>query len=264
MLAEETLKRPLGSEESELTRTVRARVDLSGTRDVPNNTKGAFNTKMSVDECEESNFNNETVYGRPLHKIIAEGAFGSVCCVTAGEAGGTLASKEIQLALVSSHGVTADRLSTECSILRELVHPNVTRYYNTSTTRGDRVFCMTMDFIAGNTLASLIACDVGPAETDIVEWTRQIASALSYCQCEGVVHGDLRAENIFLTGTSTPAIVKIVGFDPHCLIAAKTNAFGVKQSVYYSPERISGLPYDDRDDMWALGCILLELVTNAR
>jgi serine/threonine protein kinase len=262
MLAEDTLKRPLGSEESELTRTVRARVGLGSTRDVTNNTHGAFNTRMN--ECEESNFNNETVHGGPLHKIIAEGAFGSVCCVTAGEAGGTVASKEIQLGLVSSHCVTAERLNTECSVLRELVHPNVIRYYNTSTTRGDRVFCMTMDLIEGNTLASIIAGDVGPAETDIVEWARQIASALSYCQCEGVVHGDLRPENIFLTGTSTPATVKIVGFEPPCLITAKTNAFGVKQSVYYSPERISGLPYDDRDDTWALGCILLELVTNAR
>jgi serine/threonine protein kinase len=262
MLAGDTLKRPLGSEESELTRTVRARVGLSSARDVTNNTYGAFNTKMN--ECEGSNFNNETVHGRPIHNIIAEGAFGSVCCVTAGEVGGTLVSKEIQLALVSTHGVTAERLNTECSVLRELVHPNVTRYYNTSTTRGDRVFCITMDLIEGHTLASTIARDVGPLETDIVEWARQIASALSYCQCEGVVHGDLRPENIFLTGTSTPATVKIVGFEPHCLITSKTNAYGVEQSVYYSPERISGLPYDDRDDMWALGCILLELVTNAR
>jgi serine/threonine protein kinase len=38
----------------------------------------------------------------------------------------------------------------------------------------------------------------------------------------------------------------------------------VKQSVYYSPDRSSGIPYDGRDDTWALGCILLEVVTNAR
>jgi calcium-dependent protein kinase len=197
--------------------------------------------------------------------VIAEGTFGDIRrFVDHSVQGRTLVSKEIQLASVANLGVTANLLTFECSTLRNVVHPNIVQYFSTSMTKGERALNIIMEFTQGPTMADAIHGNVLSSEVEIVEWTRQLASALHYCHGKDVVHGDLRPENVFLTGKSKPSAVKIVGFEPPCLKTAKAKAFGVKQSVYNSPDRSSGSPYDGRDDTWALGCILLEVVTNSR
>jgi serine/threonine protein kinase len=259
-------KRAVSNDEQEPSRNVKASRGLASSDGVViNHREKSHAICTAASECEEYVAISGKLLSGSENSTLAEGAFGSICRVSdTGGSVGKLVSKEIQLALVVTHGVTVSSLTTECGILRALVHPNVVRYHNTRTVRGDRVFCIIMELIEGHCLASIIGREVPPNETDVVEWSRQIASALEYCHSQGIWHGDLRPDNILLTGTSTPATVKIVGFEPPCLITAKTKAFGVKQSIYYSPERIAGLPYDRRDDTWAVGCILLELVANCR
>jgi serine/threonine protein kinase len=243
-----TRKRSFDNREKKPSRNVRRRPQSSVTESAPAGVVGR--------ECRKAGGANI---------LVAEGAFGSIYRKLRGEGNvNSLASKEIQFAVLVSYRISTGRLALECSKLQKLAHPTVAQYFRTIKGEALSVFSIDMELIEGQSLASKMVGAKAPTERESVDWARQIASALTYCDLKCVLHGDLRPENIFLTGTSLPATVKIVGFDLPCLAKAKVNVSGVKQSVYHSPERNSGLPYDSRDDVWALGCVMLELTIRTR
>jgi NIMA (never in mitosis gene a)-related kinase len=88
----------------------------------------------------------------------------------------------------------------------------------------------------------------------------QICLALEYVHDQGVIHRDIKTQNIFLTGNNT---VKLGDFGVSKLLGtAISNAMTVVGTPYYmSPEVCKSEPYSAKSDVWALGCILYELCT---
>jgi serine/threonine protein kinase len=128
---------------------------------------------------------------------------------------------------------------------------------------------MVMELLQGHDLRSEIARDILPVER-AVQLTLQIAEALATAHTNGVIHCDIKPENVFLVEV------------PHGGMQAKVLDFGISRALvgvhnpralvsdsgaigsppYMSPEQIRALPeLDARTDVWSLGCVLFELLT---
>jgi serine/threonine protein kinase len=168
--------------------------------------------------------------------------------------------KQFRLSTLKKSEVTAEQLDAQYSVLIKLAHCNVVRHY-APRFRVDH-FRFEMTYLDGQqSLLQRITCEPAPTEAEIIHWTRQMASALSYCHQKSVVHCNLKPENILLTN-SADSTIKIVGFEPACTLAAKIKSSdGVRASVYYD---LQGRRCEGRDDVWAVGCMVLELLIRAR
>ncbi|CAN6350746.1 unnamed protein product [Urochloa humidicola] len=88
---------------------------------------------------------------------------------------------------------------------------------------------------------------------------RQCLEALVYLHNLNIVHCDLKPENILLKSYSRCEI-KVIDLGSSCFLSDNLNLY-VQSRSYRSPEVILGLPYDQKIDIWSLGCILAELYT---
>ena len=91
---------------------------------------------------------------------------------------------------------------------------------------------------------------------------RQLCEALSFIHSLGVIHCDLKPENV-LFESYVNTRVKVIDFGSSCFLSDKLSSY-VQSRCYRAPEVLLGcLPYDTQVDMWSLGCILAELWTGS-
>lgn len=90
------------------------------------------------------------------------------------------------------------------------------------------------------------------------KFSRQMLSALSYLKSHGVVHLDLKPENVLLCATDRSA-VKLVDFGSSCWQHESEQVTYAQSRYYRAVEVLLGLPYGCAVDMWSLGCIMVEL-----
>ena len=89
--------------------------------------------------------------------------------------------------------------------------------------------------------------------------TRQILIALDFVHKLGLVHSDVKPENILLSSYSR-AQVKVIDFGSSCFLTDRQSSY-IQSRSYRAPEVILGLPYDGRIDVWSLGCVVAEMYT---
>ena len=88
--------------------------------------------------------------------------------------------------------------------------------------------------------------------------SRQVCAGLKFMRNKGIIHCDIKPENILFTD-NTYNKVKIIDFGASCADCS-TGFFYVQSRYYRAPEIVLGIEYDHAVDMWSLGCILYELV----
>jgi hypothetical protein len=194
--------------------------------------------------------------------VLGKGMFAITHRMINNKDGRKYAVKRVDVEDATKNGVTRATLANECAILERLTHAHIARYFLSFNSHRNLHFNIVMELIEGGTLAEKVTCIPAPTELEIVEWTRQMASALSYMHGEGVLHRDLKPHNVMLTLKSKIKIIDL-GLASVATSAAYMQT-KVGTSTYSSFEKLTGLPYDGRDDVWAVGCILLELLTRAR
>lgn len=179
------------------------------------------------------------------------------------------------------------QLVIEVNVMRELKHKNIVRYIDRFLNKANQKLYILMEFCdAGDLSRNIQKCYkmFGKIEEHaVLDITRQLLHALAYCHNlkdgpngERVLHRDLKPQNIFLsTGirhigkitaqannlTSRP-IAKIGDFGLSKNIGIESMAHSCVGTPYYwSPELLlhETKSYDDKSDMWALGCIIYEL-----
>ncbi|XP_072310800.1 serine/threonine-protein kinase Nek2 [Eucyclogobius newberryi] len=158
-------------------------------------------------------------------------------------------------------------LVSEVNLLRELKHPNIVRYYDRIIDRSKTTLYIVMELCEGGDLASLISrCTKDRRyleESYILRVMAQLTLALREChrRSDGratVLHRDLKPANIFLDSKRN---VKLGDFGlarilNHDTSFAKTF---VGTPYYMSPEQMNQMSYNEKSDIWSLGCLLYEL-----
>ncbi|KAM8809348.1 serine/threonine-protein kinase Nek2 [Eudromia elegans] len=159
-------------------------------------------------------------------------------------------------------------LVSEVNLLRELRHPNIVRYYDRIIDRSNTTLYIVMEYCDGGDLASLIARCTKERhvryleESFVLRVLAQLTLALKEChrRSDGAVtvHRDLKPANVFLDIKQN---VKLGDFGlarilHHDTSFAKTF---VGTPYYMSPEQMNRMSYNEKSDIWSLGCLLYEL-----
>ena len=90
--------------------------------------------------------------------------------------------------------------------------------------------------------------------------TRQCLVALKFVHDLGLMHCDIKPENILLSSYSR-ALVKVIDFGSSSFVTDRQSSY-IQSRSYRAPEVILGLPYDGKIDIWSLGCVVAEMYTN--
>jgi len=188
-------------------------------------------------------------------KLLGSGNFGK--CYRA------LSNVDDQLYAVKMIPAKTDKeltaIKAEAKVLWSMQHRNITRYF--SAFRHESLFCVVMDFCSGGNLNDVvIKARQGKLQPPLTVqrvkmWTSQIAEALAYLQEMGLLHRDLKGDNVFLQD----GVCKLADFGlatKAALVRGQAGAF-----AYESPEQAGNHRYGAPNDWWALGCIVTELST---
>lgn len=150
----------------------------------------------------------------------------------------------------------------EVHVLKSMRHPYIVTYRESFMEK--RCLCIVMDYADGGDMYSKIAkqkqLGKGFPENQILDWFVQICLAIKHMHDRKILHRDLKTQNVFLTSKGE---VKIGDFGisrvlQHTYDCAQT---AIGTPYYLSPEICQEKPYNQKSDIWSLGCILYEMVT---
>ncbi|MFO7567556.1 MAG: serine/threonine-protein kinase [Enhygromyxa sp.] len=158
----------------------------------------------------------------------------------------------------------ARRFAREVELARTLRAPNIVGVYGALDLHGRQA--LLMELVEGPTLADLIAQAAPLQPLRLLMLARDLARGLAVAHAGGVIHRDLKPANVLIADAGTPAeIAKIADFG----MARATSFAGVDREAltvlgtpdYMAPETLDPLAVDPRTDLYALGCIMLEMAT---
>ena len=148
------------------------------------------------------------------------------------------------------------QLHTEVRIARQVSHPNVCRVYDIDDVDGHTF--ISMEYVDGEDLASLLRSIGRFPEDRAVEISRQICAGLAAAHERGVVHRDLKPANVMLDGSGQ---IRITDFG---LAGVTGETIRAGTPAYMAPEQLSGAEVTARSDIYALGLVLYEVFTGQR
>ena len=200
-----------------------------------------------------------TVDGRyQIVARIASGGMGEVFRAHDPVLDRDVALKVLHNALAQDAGFI-DRFRREARSAGMLSHPNIVAVHDWGET-GDTYF-MVMEFIRGPNLRTVLMKSGPLAPAQAVEIASQVLAALDHAHEQGIVHRDVKPENILITRRG---VVKVADFGlARALAAARvSHAPGTVTGTvqYLSPEQIEGEAADARTDLYSVGIVLYELL----
>ncbi len=156
----------------------------------------------------------------------------------------------------------ADRFVREIEIAANLSHPLILPLHDSGEADGNLFYVM--PFVEGESLRERIDRDGKLPLDEIVRLTENVAAALTYAHQNGIVHRDVKPENIMLTGGS--AVVADFGIARAVSVAGGTRltetGVAIGTPAYMSPEQAFGdANIDGRSDVYALGCVAYEMAS---
>ncbi len=200
---------------------------------------------------------------------IGEGGMGMVYRAEHVVLGSTAAVK-VLLPQFTRDPVVLERFFTEAKAASSIRHPGITEVFDYGRL-GDQAF-IAMELLRGDDLTSFLARHGVLSPTVAVEIVKQLLSALDAAHMLGVVHRDVKPDNIYLVrDAAAPGgiRVKVLDFGIAKLVGdqlgskAKTKGGSILGTpAYMAPEQCrGGAEIDARADLYAVGCILFELLT---
>uniref|UniRef100_A0A8C3IWN9 non-specific serine/threonine protein kinase n=1 Tax=Chrysemys picta bellii TaxID=8478 RepID=A0A8C3IWN9_CHRPI len=189
---------------------------------------------------------------------IGEGSFGKAILVKAKENSRQYVIKEINICKMSNKEREESR--REVAVLANMKHPNIVLYRESFEENGS--LYIVMDYCEGGDLFRRINAQKGIlfSEDQIMDWFVQICLALKHVHDRKILHRDIKSQNIFLTkdGTIQLGDFGIARVLNSTVELARTC---IGTPYYLSPEICQNKPYNNKSDIWALGCVLYEMCT---
>jgi len=158
-------------------------------------------------------------------------------------------------------GAFVETLIAEGESTRELVGQNIVLLYGAGEIDGQ--FCAAMEYIQGNSVATMLARNEGFSIWDLLDITRQVCVGLEHAAAKGVAHRSLEPAKIMV---QWDGMVKILGYgiSNMGLIEAQSGRGLGRLMPYCSPEQIRGEALDLRSNLFTLGTILYEMVVGGK
>jgi len=161
---------------------------------------------------------------------------------------------------LSQDPAALQRFHSEVRIARQVSHPNICRVFDIGDAEG--IPFLTMEYVAGEDLASLVR-RIGRLSPDkATEIARQICAGLAAAHERGVIHRDLKPANVMLDDAGK---VRVTDFGL-AAIAANISGADVRAGTpaYMAPEQLAGKEVTTKSDIYSLGLVLYEILTGKR
>nr|XP_020853486.1 serine/threonine-protein kinase Nek1 isoform X6 [Phascolarctos cinereus] len=189
---------------------------------------------------------------------IGEGSFGKAILVKSREDYKQYVIKEINISRMSSKEREESRREVE--VLANMKHPNIVLYRESFEENGS--LYIVMDYCEGGDLYKRINAQKGVLfpEDQILDWFVQICLALKHVHDRKILHRDIKSQNIFLT---KDGIIQLGDFGIARVLNStlELSQTCIGTPYYLSPEICENKRYNNKSDIWALGCVLYEMCT---
>lgn len=187
--------------------------------------------------------------------VLGKGSYGTVYMGIL-PSGKLVAVKYINLASIREEVLNS--VKGEVQMLMELSHPNIISYYGAHYTEG--TLMIFMEFAVGGSLTSLVRKFSIFSEPVLQLYTVQILSGLLYLHHKGVIHRDIKGENILV---DVDGISKLADFgSSKSLVSSNHSSVGtlVGSPFWMAPEVIRNEAYGIKADIWSVGCTVVEML----
>ena len=178
------------------------------------------------------------------------------------ESGQTIALKAIQLSVFGESAAALEQaLLAEAEGSKVLNSANITPVHGASVVDGQ--FCAGMEYIQGNSIATMLARKEGFSIWDLLDIGRQLSSGLEHARANNIVHYSLEPAKIMCGWDGT---VRILGYGVSSVGNFVQQVPGTVPSILYymSPEQVLGDTCDARSNLFSLGAMLYEMVTERK
>uniref|UniRef100_A0A3Q3DFU5 non-specific serine/threonine protein kinase n=1 Tax=Hippocampus comes TaxID=109280 RepID=A0A3Q3DFU5_HIPCM len=194
-------------------------------------------------------------------RILGRGAFGEATLYRRTEDNSLVVWKEVDLNSLSER--ERRDVMNEINILSILEHNNIIAYFNHFVDKN--TLLIELEYCNGGNLYDKIIQQKGKLfhEEVVIWYLYQIASAVAHIHKAGILHRDIKTLNIFLTKTD------LIKLGDYGLAKKLGSEFSMAETCvgtpyYMSPELCQGAKYNFKSDIWAMGCVLFEVLTLTR
>ncbi|KAI5289202.1 hypothetical protein KEM54_004240 [Ascosphaera aggregata] len=202
-------------------------------------------------------------------QLIGKGTYGKVFIAFNADTGDILAVKQVDI----NHNLARDNkekvgemmaaLDQEIDTMQHLEHPNIVQYLGCE--RGEMSISIFLEYIPGGSVGSCLRKHGKFEESLVKSLARQTLDGLAYLHDQGILHRDLKADNILLDLDGTCKISDFGISKKTDDIYGKDSTNSMQGSVFWmAPEVIRGQGYSAKVDIWSLGCVVLEMFAGRR
>ncbi|HUI65796.1 MAG TPA: protein kinase [Bacteroidota bacterium] len=163
---------------------------------------------------------------------------------------------------LTAQGEDIARFEREAEAISSLNHPNIATIYDVDEVEGRKF--LTLEFISGGTLKSKVKQLHSEGKeipiSEVVEYGIQIADGLAYAHRHGIVHRDIKSDNVMMTDEGKVKITDFGLAKLHGTIHVTRTGSTVGTLGYIAPEQLRGEDIDHRADLFSFGVVMYEMV----
>jgi serine/threonine-protein kinase len=220
---------------------------------------------VADESLDEHSYVGTTIDGKyAMRALLGRGGMGAVYRAENLRIGKHVAIK----VLLRGHRKGSDaekRFIREARIAGSLGHPGIVEIYDLGTLDNGVPF-QVMELLEGEPLSARIKHEGALPLDDVLDVAEQILSALDVAHARGVIHRDLKPDNVFLAQRGEIVVAKLLDFGISKTLGEETLALTqtgmvVGTPYYLAPEQARGEAVDARSDVWAMGVVVYEMLT---